>query len=186
MDLSLDGQIVRRPRPGLPPRGGSGFKRKVVDTHGAMCNVSLREEGVDLSHSCRQQSVSICVSLREEGVDLSARWTMSVQPIYVSLREEGVDLSIWRKSPSSQSTVVSLREEGVDLSLSFSMSLRFHCSLPPRGGSGFKQGSGGRQGEDQVSLREEGVDLSRESRTHSGALIRLPPRGGSGFKLMRD
>ena len=81
-----------------------------------MCNVSLREEGVDLSHSCRQQSVSICVSLREEGVDLSARWTMSVQPIYVSLREEGVELSIWRKSPSSQSTVVSLREEGVDLS----------------------------------------------------------------------
>ena len=48
MDLSLDESVV-------------GFVE----------NVSLREEGVDLSKNPAMPSVSVTVSLREEGVDLS-------------------------------------------------------------------------------------------------------------------
>ena len=102
--------------------------------------VSLREEGVDLSACNQCNRVTGLVSLREEGVDLSfVPWDYTHKFI-VSLREEGVDLSLnFLLFPLVDA--VSLREEGVDLSLKTADFKNLGKRLPPRGGSGFKQGT---------------------------------------------
>ena len=81
---------------------------KVVD-------VSLREEGVDLSWNDVFRDTGAVVSLREEGVDLSTKTAGSLPGREVSLREEGVDLSMWVIG-GADAIFVSLSEEGVDLS----------------------------------------------------------------------
>ena len=86
MDLSLDESVV-------------GFVE----------NVSLREEGVDLSKNPAMPSVSVTVSLREEGVDLSMADAGSLPP---------------RGGSGFKPQQETVREVP-------------RC-LPPRGGSGFK------------------------------------------------
>ena len=64
-------QIDRRPGLRLPPRGGSGFKLCRGVSINISRQVSLREEGVDLSGDIVINNRFVIVSLREEGVDLS-------------------------------------------------------------------------------------------------------------------
>ena len=118
------------------------------------CQVSLREEGVDLSLP-PMTSYQVCaVSLREEGVDLSNQISEKVLHFSCLPPRGGSGFKPEIALHTGADRSVSLREEGVDLS---------NASPSTRG---FRP---------TVSLRVEGVDLSRIIPAHAGTTRYFSP-----------